>query len=129
MRLSRRSLLTGSAATLGALGAAAAGLSPGAAEAAALPSDVSRAIVDSTTTRFTPASFGDWSYHKALYLYGQYLVYKRTGEARYLDFIKAWVDRFVTDSGSTSKFNSLDSMRPAQLLPCSAAGSARSTGP
>jgi len=115
MHFSRRSILT-----IGALGATAAGVSgarPGRARAAALPDDVSRAIVDSTMTRFTPATFGEWSYHKALYLYGQYLVYKRTGESRYLDFIKAWVDRFVTDAGIANKFNSLDSMRPAQLLP------------
>ncbi|MFF5225014.1 glycoside hydrolase family 105 protein [Dactylosporangium sp. NPDC000521] len=111
MNLSRRSVLAGSAAALGALAL------PGEARAAELPADVSRAIVDSTMARFTPAAFGGWEYHKALYLYGQYLFYRRTGESKYFDYIKAWVDRFVTDSGVTNQFNSLDAMRPAQLLP------------
>ncbi|MDP9815245.1 glycoside hydrolase family 88/105 protein [Spirilliplanes yamanashiensis] len=115
--MSRRSVLTGSAAAVGALGLGGAVALPRTAGAAELPADVSRAIVDSTMTRFTPATFGGWSYHKALYLYGQYLVYKRTGERRYLDFIRAWVDRFVTDAGIANSFNSLDAMRPAQLLP------------
>jgi unsaturated rhamnogalacturonyl hydrolase len=33
--------------------------------------------------RYTPATLGGWSYTRALYLYGQYLVYKRTGEKKY----------------------------------------------
>jgi unsaturated rhamnogalacturonyl hydrolase len=103
--------LTGSAAVLGAASL------PGRARAAALPTDVSRAVVDSTMTRFTPATFGGWNYFKAFYLYGQYLFYKRTGEGKYLEFIKAWLDRYVTDAGVSNQFNSLDAMRPMQLLP------------
>src|SRR2546430_5103740 len=42
-------------------------------------------------------------------LYGQYLVFKRTGDPRYLDYIKAWVDRFVRPDGTISNsFNNLD---------------------
>ncbi|MFI5910228.1 glycoside hydrolase family 105 protein [Dactylosporangium sp. NPDC051541] len=111
MHLSRRAVLAGSAAALGTLAL------PGTARAADRPDDVSRAVIDSTMARFTPATFGGWEYHKALYLYGQYLFYRRTGESKYFDYIKAWVDRFVTDSGISNAFNSLDSIRPAQLLP------------
>jgi unsaturated rhamnogalacturonyl hydrolase len=79
--------------------------------------DWSTAMVESTMKRFTPQTLGGWSYPQGLYLYGQYLVYKRTGDRRYLDYIKAWVDRFVDPNGHISNsFNSLDSMRSGTLL-------------
>jgi unsaturated rhamnogalacturonyl hydrolase len=79
--------------------------------------DWSRAMVESTMQRFTPQTLGGWGYTQGLYLYGQYLVYKRTGERRYLDYIKAWVDRFVDVNGNISNsFNNLDSMRSGTLL-------------
>ncbi|MGI5506790.1 glycoside hydrolase family 88/105 protein [Lentzea sp. CA-135723] len=83
----------------------------------AAPSDWSKAVVDSTMKRFTPAELGGWGYTRGLYLYGQYLVYKRTGERKYLDYIKAWVDRFVHADGSIdNSFSNLDAMRSATLL-------------
>src|SRR5690349_22556896 len=67
--------------------------------------------------RFTPDKLGGWGYTRGLYLYGQYLVYKRTGEKKYLDYIKAWVDRFVKSDGTIdNSFNNLDSMRSATLF-------------
>src|SRR6185436_16649768 len=55
--------------------------------------DWSVAMVESTMKRFpTAADLGSWGYAKSLYLYGQYLVYKRTGDRRYLDYVKVWVD-------------------------------------
>ncbi|MGW2834452.1 glycoside hydrolase family 88/105 protein [Streptomyces sp. NPDC001286] len=79
--------------------------------------DWSVSVVDSTTARYTPSTIGSWSYPVGLYLYGQYLTYKRTHEARYLAYIKAYVDRFVRGDGSIGQsFDSLDSMQAGRLL-------------
>ncbi|WP_410603859.1 glycoside hydrolase family 105 protein [Amycolatopsis sp. lyj-90] len=108
-RLTRRTMLAGTAGALGALAL------PG--TASATPVDWSRAVVDSTMKRFTPATLGGWGYTRGLYLYGQYLVYRRTGERRYLDYILAWYDRFVTEGGIASGFTNLDAMRSGQMFP------------
>ena len=90
--------------------------------------DWSVSMVESTMNRFpTAQDLGSWGYAKSLYLYGQYLVWKRTGEKRYLQFIKDWVDSHVDNEGNvfnTSKdgkitpigFTNLDSMLPGNLL-------------
>ncbi|MDX3194031.1 glycoside hydrolase family 88 protein [Streptomyces sp. MN03-5084-2B] len=121
LRPTRRAVLAG---TLGALGAlAAAGPLARAADqlppigGAAPPPDWSRAVIDSTMKRYTPDKIGGWGYTLGLYLYGQYLFYKRTGEKKYLDYIIAWYDRFITDSGISNSFTNLDSMRSCQMLP------------
>ncbi|WP_244943348.1 glycoside hydrolase family 88/105 protein [Streptomyces inhibens] len=79
--------------------------------------DWSTALVDSTLARYTPDKIGGWSYPVGLYLYGQYLVYQRTHQQRYLDYIKQYVDRFVDSNGTIDQsFNSLDSMQAGRLL-------------
>ncbi|MEU6785926.1 glycoside hydrolase family 88 protein [Nonomuraea angiospora] len=79
--------------------------------------DWSRAMVDSTMARFSPATLGGWSYPQGLYLWGQYLVYQRTGEPRYLQYIKDWADRFVDSAGGISQtFGNLDSMQAGNVL-------------
>ncbi|MET9630044.1 glycoside hydrolase family 88 protein [Lentzea sp. NPDC006480] len=79
--------------------------------------DWSVAVVESTMAAKTPAQLGGWGYQTGLYLYGQYLVYQRTHDPRYLAYIKAWVDRFVDSSGTISQsFNNLDSMLSGRLL-------------
>ena len=84
---------------------------------AAAATDWSVAVVDSTTARYTPSTIGGWSYPVGLYLYGQYLTYQRTHDARYLSYIKSYVDRFVKSDGSMDQgFNSLDSMQAGRLL-------------
>ncbi|WP_394834731.1 glycoside hydrolase family 88 protein [Pendulispora rubella] len=81
------------------------------------PEDWSVAIVESTMKRFTPSSFGGWGYTQGLYLWGQYLVYKRTHNPRYLEYIKQWVDRFVDANGHISNsFNDLDSMESGNVV-------------
>ncbi|WP_328349418.1 glycoside hydrolase family 88 protein [Streptomyces sp. NBC_00445] len=83
----------------------------------ATAADWSVAMVDSTTARYTPSTIGGWSYPVGLYLYGQYLTYQRTQDARYLSYIKSYVDRFVKSDGSMDQgFNSLDSMQAGRLL-------------
>jgi unsaturated rhamnogalacturonyl hydrolase len=67
--------------------------------------------------RFTPATLGGWNYPQGLYLYGQYLVYQRTGNPAYLSYVKSWVDRFVDSAGNISNsFNNLDSMLSGRVL-------------
>ncbi|MEW2116203.1 glycoside hydrolase family 88 protein [Streptomyces sp. NPDC005474] len=84
---------------------------------AAAATDWSVAVVDSTTARYAPSTIGGWSYPVGLYLYGQYLTYQRTHDARYLSYIKSYVDRFVKSDGSMDQdFNSLDSMQAGRLL-------------
>ncbi|MFB9903739.1 glycoside hydrolase family 88/105 protein [Allokutzneria oryzae] len=88
-----------------------------AAAAAPAPTDWSKSVVESTMKRYTPATLGGWGYTRGLYLHGQYLVYKRTGDKRYLDYVRAWVDRFVSADGSIDNgFSNLDAMRSGTLL-------------
>jgi unsaturated rhamnogalacturonyl hydrolase len=90
--------------------------------------DWSVSMVESTMKRLpTAQDLGSWGYAKSLYLYGQYLVWRRTGEKRYLQYIKDWVDSHVDNEGNvfnTDKdgkrvpigFTNLDSMLPGNLL-------------
>ncbi|MCX5062589.1 MULTISPECIES: glycoside hydrolase family 105 protein [unclassified Streptomyces] len=101
-----------------------AAVPPPAASASVVPAhrpaaapDWSVAMVDSTMARYTSSTIGGWSYPVGLYLYGQYLTYRRTHDARYLTYIKSYVDRFVRSDGSIDQsFNSLDSMQAGRLL-------------
>ncbi len=90
--------------------------------------DWSRAMVESTMKRFpTAQDLGSWGYAKSLYLYGQYLVWRRTGDKRYLQYIKDWIDSHIDDEGNVFNidkdgkrtdiaFTNLDSMLPGNLL-------------
>src|SRR4051812_2841543 len=90
--------------------------------------DWSVAIVEETMKRFpSPKDLGVWNYPRGLYLYGQYLVYKRTHDPRYLKYIKDWVDYHVDANGVITnvnaqgvttevKFEGLDNMLPGNLL-------------
>ena len=90
--------------------------------------DWSKALVESTMKRYpTAQDLGSWGYAKSLYLYGQYLVWKRTKDKRYLQYIKDWVDSHVDANGNVTntdkdgktseiKFDNLDSMLPGNLL-------------
>ena len=87
-------------------------------KSASAPIDWSVAVVDSTIKRNpTGESFKGWGYAKALYLYGQYLVYLRTKDKRYLDHIQSWVDQHIDDQGKINReINSLDYIMPGNLL-------------
>ncbi len=65
----------------------------------------------------TAKDLGGWGYAKSLYLFGEYLVYKRTGDPRYLAYVKSWIDSHVDDSGKIDRsMNALDYMLPGNLL-------------
>jgi unsaturated rhamnogalacturonyl hydrolase len=79
--------------------------------------DWSKAVVDSTMARYSPSSVGGWGYTTGLYLWGQYLVWQRTGDPRYLQYVKDWADRFVNSSGDIGQsFSNLDSMQAGNVL-------------
>jgi unsaturated rhamnogalacturonyl hydrolase len=80
--------------------------------------DWSRVTVESTMKRYPKAAdLGSWGYAKALFLVGEYMVWKRTGDPRYLQYIKDWVDLHVDAQGNMDhKTESLDSMMPGNLL-------------
>ncbi|KUN03418.1 glycosyl hydrolase [Streptomyces yokosukanensis] len=119
-----RAALTATALATAVLAALPAAVPPASAAPATLAParpaaarDWSRAVTDSTMARYTPATIGGWSYPVGLYLYGQYLVYRRTHDPRLLSYIKAYVDRFVSaDGGIAQSFDSLDSMQAGRLL-------------
>lgn len=78
----------------------------------------SQRVVDSTLTRYPdPAKFGPWSYPRGLYLFGQYMVYKRTGDPRYLKYIEQWADAHISEQGNPDrKIHALDDVLAANLL-------------
>lgn len=67
--------------------------------------------------RPNPARLGGWGYALALYCYGMYLVYPRTGEESYLTYIQGWIDEHVDESGTIDrKITALDYMLPGNVL-------------
>ncbi|GGA66256.1 glycosyl hydrolase [Edaphobacter acidisoli] len=88
------------------------------ASAANPTQDWSEALITSTMHRTPdPANLGTWGYAIALYLYGQYLFYKRTGDKKHLDYIQGWIDSHVNDAGEIDrKITALDYMLPGNLL-------------
>ncbi len=93
-----------------------------------IATDWSKAMIESTMKRYpTAQDLGSWGYAKSLYLWGQYLVWQRTRDPRYLKYIKEWVDSHVDANGTVTNtsadgkiteiaFDNLDSMLPGNLL-------------
>jgi unsaturated rhamnogalacturonyl hydrolase len=80
--------------------------------------DYSVAAIDTIMRQFrSPEDFGSWAYPRGLFLYGEYLVYKRTGNPAYLQFIKGWVDSHLDGEGNLKhKVDNLDSMLAGNLF-------------
>jgi unsaturated rhamnogalacturonyl hydrolase len=85
---------------------------------APLPEDLSTALVETTMKAHPEAtSLGKWGYVQALYLYGEMLVNKRTGDPRYLAYVRSWADAHVDDQGKIDNaINALDYMLPGNLM-------------
>lgn len=113
-------LILNAAAILGLALICAISSSDASAQASEQPSGLewSQRVVDSTLTRYPdPQKFGAWSYPRGLYLFGQYLVYKRTGDPRYLNYIQGWVDSHIDAQGHLDrKIHALDDILAANLL-------------
>lgn len=79
--------------------------------------DWSTEVVESTMARHTASRIGGWSYPVGLYLYGQYLVYERTKDPRYLKYIRQWAERFIDEKGESAQvYDTLDSMMSGRVL-------------
>jgi unsaturated rhamnogalacturonyl hydrolase len=80
--------------------------------------DWSRLVIAATMDRKPdPAQLGGWGYAIALYCYGIYLVYLRTGDKTYLTYIQGWIDKHIDDSGTINrKITALDYMLPGNIL-------------
>lgn len=85
---------------------------------AELPADLSKAVVETTMRTHPQATeLGKWGYTQALYLYGEYLVYERTHDPRYLAYIKSWADANVDAQGHIDrKITALDYMLPGNIM-------------
>ena len=84
----------------------------------AAPTDWSKELVDSTIKRYpTAESLKGWGYAKSLYLYGEYLVYLRTRDKRYLDHVQAWIDLHIDEKGIVNRpITALDGRTVAELI-------------
>jgi unsaturated rhamnogalacturonyl hydrolase len=72
-------------------------------------------MVESTMAR-SPGGLGRWEYSRALYLWGQYLVWKRTRDPRHFNYVKTWVDSHISSSGSIdTSIPRLDNILPGNL--------------
>jgi unsaturated rhamnogalacturonyl hydrolase len=88
------------------------------------PPDWAVALAESTMLRSPlPVDLGPWEYSRALVLHGMYLLYKRTGDPRYLAYLQAWVDAhvngsgsIVNDTGGSQSLNSLDNLLPGNVV-------------
>ena len=67
---------------------------------AAAATDWGKALVNSTMARFPDARSLPWRYPRALFLYGQYQLYLRTGNLSYLNYLKRWAEAHVDDAGN-----------------------------
>jgi unsaturated rhamnogalacturonyl hydrolase len=89
------------------------------AETAGASEDWSQRLVDSTLKRNPEArNFNHgWNYSAGLFLFGQYLVYRRTREPRLLEYMKSYVDAHVNEHGQPDEpIESLDCVLTANLL-------------
>ena len=61
---------------------------------------------------------GQFHYHQGVFLSGMCQVWKLTGDDRYFDYIRKWVDSCVRPDGNIVGFNpgQLDDLQPGVLL-------------
>jgi unsaturated rhamnogalacturonyl hydrolase len=75
-------------------------------------------LVESTMARYPTASaLGSWNYYKALFLRGVLALHQRTGDPRYFNYVRNWVDYHVNSSGVIdTPLDKLDNFMPGHLL-------------
>ncbi|MGX7131605.1 glycoside hydrolase family 88/105 protein [Enterococcus songbeiensis] len=61
---------------------------------------------------------GHFHYHQGVFLSGVFEIYLRTGEERYFDFVKDWIDSIVDSKGNITWFDpeQLDDIQPGIIL-------------
>jgi unsaturated rhamnogalacturonyl hydrolase len=80
-----------------------------------------REACDTLMNKFAPEALPPakhFHYHQGVFLSGMMKTYQHTGEERYFDYVKAWVDSQVDWAGNISWFNpgQLDDLQPGILL-------------
>lgn len=120
-RLDRRRMLqwTTAVAATGALYPHSLLSEAGGAEQTGKQEDWTQRLVDSTIKRNPDAAAFNhgWNYQTGLFLFGQYLLYRRTRERRLLDYIIRFVQGHVDEHGHPDvPIESLDSILAANLL-------------
>jgi unsaturated rhamnogalacturonyl hydrolase len=119
--VNRRTFVEWTAAAVATVGAGRAfpAIVANAAQASSKdPVDWSLRLVESTLKRQPdPRQFGPWGYTEGLYLFGQYLVYRRKRGQRLLDFIVGYLNFHINEQGELDKpLHSLDDVLAANLL-------------
>src|SRR4051794_14840081 len=66
-------------------------------------------LARSTMTRNPNPDTLSWNYSNALFLYGQYQVYLRSHDPKFLQYLKDWGDRHVDAAGTPYMFGALRS--------------------
>ena len=82
------------------------------------PTDWTSILVESTMARYpSAANLGSWTYYRALFLRGVLALHQRTGDQRYFNYVRAWVDAHVNSSGVIdAPLDKLDAFMPGHLL-------------
>jgi unsaturated rhamnogalacturonyl hydrolase len=123
---------SGSGGTKGSGGSSGTGGTTGPGGAKDAGADAGPSLVaDSLAVRFANAVMTNWpdpsnitktaafEYNHGIVLRGMEQVYRRTSDARYLAYIKKYVDAYVSDSGVVDipSEHSFDNIQPSVLLP------------
>jgi len=79
--------------------------------------DISRDVVDTTMARLPTANdLGPWEYSRALFLLGELSVYRRTHQASYLTYARAWADMHADSHGVVDHpVDALDFIMPGNV--------------
>lgn len=78
--------------------------------------DWGQKVVESTMTRRSAEQLGAWQYSIGFYLFGQYRIWKMTGDARYFQYIRDWVDSHVDEQGNIdASIGNLDNSQPGLI--------------
>ena len=85
------------------------------------PEKYARACCDTMMRKFEAAKLppeGRFHYHQGVFLSGMYRTYVLTGDEKYYDYIKAWVDSTVDENGSIKLYDKgqMDDIEPGVLL-------------
>ncbi len=82
--------------------------------------DYAKCACDTLMNEFTveelPPAMG-FHYHQGVFLGGMEEVFKQTGDKKYYDYIKAWVDLFIDENATllSAKYTHFDDLQPLNL--------------
>lgn len=85
------------------------------------PLDYAKAACDTMIRRFRAQDLppkGHFHYHQGVFLSGMYQTYLLSGDEKYFDYMKEWVDSVIDEKGEVKEYDpgQLDDIQPAILL-------------